>query len=174
MSHRPGAFKITNKPFKGRHGHKSKGAVKRMNDGKVEKTSVKSKTSENIKQSKRNKKMQTLKNQRDHERNLRRQGNFPRLVVIVAFSEAASSESLKTQLVNYCGALLDGIGPVTVTPPNLKKQKFTFFAGNANDHIDLLEACLVADIIVPVVDATEGISKKRAKGKKMERTTTIG
>ena len=162
-SHRSGDFKVKNKPFKGRQGHKSKGAVKRMNDGKTEKASVKSKTADQVKQSRRAKKMQTLKNQRESERNLRRQGGFPRLVVIISFSESSSSQELKTKLVNYCGALLDGVGPITVNPPNMKKQKFTFIAVNDKDQLDILEACLVADIIIPVVDALEGVSENGKK-----------
>lgn len=109
----------------------------------------------------RNKKMQLLKNQRDRDREQRKKGMPPRLVLILPFSRAASASSIKSALAGHCGITMDGLGPTTVTPPQMRhKQAFTLMALPLDNVFDVLEAALVADIIVPVVDCVEGVSEE--------------
>ncbi len=152
MSHKPGPLKQHNKPFKG----KSKGT--RRLDGKVEKQqrpTVKSQH-EKTKAERRGKKKAELKAQRERERSARRGDGAPRLVVIVSFSDSASADVVKASLVGYCGQV-DGAGPVTVNTVPGSKQRFTFVTVRARDTLQVLEACLVADVLMPVVDASEGV-----------------
>jgi hypothetical protein len=60
--------------------------------------------------------------------------------------------------------MIDHAGPVTVNPPTFgKKSKFTFMAVDPKSVFDVLEACLVADVLIPVVDAKEGVSPEGVK-----------
>ena len=134
--------------------------MKRLADGKVEKAvkrSVKVASQDNQKERQRAKKQQELLAQRQQKREQKKRGAAPRLVVLVAFSGRASAAQAKMALVNSCVALLDGPGPVTVAPESDKRQKMTFLAVEAGSVFDVLEAALVADVLVPVVDAAEGV-----------------
>lgn len=60
--------------------------------------------------------------------------------------------------------MLDHPGPVTVSPQAFgKRSRFTFMAVDSRSLFDVLEACLVADVLVPVVDAKEGVSPDGVK-----------
>ena len=158
-------YKVKNKSFKGQGHGRSKGAVRRLNDGKVEpganRQSVKAKSAADRKASIRNKKNQLLKTKRDHDRDLRKRGLAPRLVLLVPMSGAAQPHQLKSALVNHCGPHAETVGPVTVAPPNMRKrERFTFIVVEADNVFQVLEAALVADIIVPVVDALQGVCEE--------------
>lgn len=100
-----------------------------------------------------------LKAQRQEERQARRgDGAAPRLVVIVALSTTASASAVKGRLVAHCG-VLDIAGPLTVTSALNPKSRFTLVAVDARQPLQVLSACLGADVLVPVVDATEGVSE---------------
>jgi hypothetical protein len=124
------------------------------------KKSVKVASAENSKAKEKNKTLQKLKADRDRKRDMKKQGGLaPRTVLVLAFSERASSVQVKAQLVEHCASFLDQPGPVTVSPPSLsKRSKFTFMAVDATSVFDVLEACLISDILVPVIDAVEGVS----------------
>ncbi len=125
---------------------------------------MKAAVQDNQKERQRNKKQQELAAQRHERREQKKHGIAPRLVVLLSFSERSSSVQLKSSLVGFCEALLDAAGPVTVSPPTLgKKQRFTLVAADVNSVFDVLEACLVADVVVPVVDAVEGVCAAAVK-----------
>lgn len=136
----------------------------RKTAGKVETSTVtrkplKSQGADKGKAERRAKKKNELKVQRQREREARRGSGAPRLVVLVSLSdEAASAERTKAALVAYCNAT-DAPGPVSVSSVPNSKLHFTFVAVPSSQPLQVLEACLAADVLVPVVDAANGVSE---------------
>lgn len=144
--------------------HVSAAVRRSQGKGKVEKEVKKSVKQQSIdKAAQKNKTMQKLKTDRDRKREQKKQGALaPRVVLLLSFSsDHASSVKLKAELASHCSAKTDELGPLTVNPPSLgKHSKFTLMSLDTNSSVfDVLEACLVADVLVPVVDAVTGVSE---------------
>ena len=174
--HRP-TLKHVPKPFKSSHRTKSqlKREKSKRKPGSGPRTSIRS-TLPSIADHKANRK-NAAKNTRTrkraaaaHAKRAGTSGGPPKVVVLLPLSPepGVGTEGILRALLGRSeqgeGALEDALpvlgGPVTVTYPSLKARLTYVVAPVGGDVLEVLAALQVADVVVPVVDATYGVDEE--------------
>lgn len=163
QSHRPGAFKQTNKAHK--HGkHRSKGSIEVATKGKVSiKSLTKRQKKELNKDQRRHQALQIRQNKRDEILNKKRalgSANYAPFLVCVLPLHQQMDANTALSILTYCEEEADVIKSSSgVTHVNLPrfKQRFSFIIPPLDNELAILDTLKVCDTVLFVISAVGGI-----------------